>query len=134
MSLCELRSLGQDGPTFNFIAPNLDDDMHDAPVATGDTWLGTHLGDILSSSSYKAGGLVIIVWDEDDSSGGYFPPYSDDPIGLWVISPYAKSGGYVSTTTANHYSLLATIEDGLALERLGNAAKASPLSDFFPAK
>ena len=76
----------------------------------------------------------MIVWDEDDGSGGYFPPYSDDPIGLWLMSPYAKSGGYVSTTHADHYSLLATFEDGLGVGRLGNAATAAPLADFFPTK
>lgn len=126
-------------PDFSFIAPNLVDDMHnpDPPDSTnipnGDKWLGQHAGAILGSSAYKQGGLLVIVWDEDDGSGGYFPPYSDDPIGIWLMSPYAKSGGYVSTTTANHYSLLATIEDGLDLGRIGKASQATPLTDYFPA-
>jgi hypothetical protein len=37
-------------------------------------------------------------------------------------------------TKYDHYSLLATIEDGLALSRLGAAAQATPLTDFFPAQ
>ena len=54
------------------------------------------------------------------------------------MSPYAKTGGYVSTATADHYSLLATIEDGLDLPRLGKAASpgtgfAATLADYFPA-
>ena len=124
---------------FNFIAPNLVDDMHNPDptnstnIPDGDTWLGKNVPPILMSSAYTNGGLLVIVWDEDDSSGGLFPPYTDNPIGIWVFSPYAKSGGYVSKTTANHYSLLATFEDGLGVGRVGKAATAQPLQDFFPA-
>ncbi len=120
---------------FNFIAPNLVSDMHDpAPadstnIPTGDKWLGVHAGAIMQSTAYKSGGLLVIVWDEDDSSGG-LGGTTDDPIGIWVISPYGKAG-YVSTTKADHYSLLATIEDGLDLGRLGKAATAQPLTDYF---
>jgi hypothetical protein len=35
---------------------------------------------------------------------------------------------------ADHYSLLATFEDGLGVPRLGNAITAAPLSDYFPAQ
>jgi hypothetical protein len=118
---------------FNFIAPNLNNDMHDQPLATGDAWLGTHAGAILSSSAFKSGGLLVIVWDEDDGSGGLLGN-TDNPIGIWVLSPFGKNA-YVSTVHANHYSLLATFEDGLDLPRIGNATTkvAAPLTDFFPA-
>jgi hypothetical protein len=119
---------------FNFIAPNLNNDMHSAPIATGDTWLGIHAGAILASSAYKAGGLLVIVWDEDDGSGGLCASQMDTtPVGLFLFSPYAKSAGYVSPTAATHYSLLATFEDGLGVGRLGSAGTAKPLTDFFPA-
>jgi hypothetical protein len=75
--------------------------------------------------------VVFIVWDEDDLSGGL--TNTDDPIPLFVLSPLAKNGGYPSSVHADHYALLATIEDGLNLPRLGNAIGATPLSDFFPA-
>jgi len=123
---------------FNFIAPNLVDDMHNPDptnstnIPNGDTWLGGQVPAILQSTAYKNGGLLVIVWDEDDASGGVGGT-TDDPIGLWVMSPYAKSSGYVSATQANHYSLLATFEDGLSVGRLANAATAAPLTDFFPA-
>ena len=79
-----------------------------------------------------------MLWDEDDDSGGILGD-TDDPIGIFVISPYAKAGGYTSTVMANHYSLLATIEDGLGLPHLGSAANpgsgyAATLSDYFPAQ
>jgi len=126
-------------PDFSFIAPNLIDDMHDPDppdstnIPDGDTWLGIHGGAILGSQGYKSGGLLVVTWDEDDGSGG-IGGTTDDPIGFWLMSPYAKSGGYVSTTHADHYALLATIEDGLGLGRIGKASQAQPLSDYFPTK
>jgi len=123
---------------FNFIAPNLVDDMHNPDptnstnIPDGDTWLGKQVPAILASSAYTSGGLLVIVWDEDDASGG-IGGTTNDPIGIWVFSPFAKSKGFVSSVKANHYSLLATFEDGLGVGRLGSAAQASPLTDFFPA-
>lgn len=130
-------------PRFTYIAPNLVHDMHDPFPATaqniknGDSWIGPAVNAILASPAYKQGGLLVVVWDEDDLSGGVTG--TDDPIPLFLASPYAKSGGYVSKLKADHYSLLATLEDGLGLSRLGNAATkragiADTLSDYFPAK
>jgi hypothetical protein len=128
---------------YNFIAPNLIDDMHNPDptdstnIPNGDKWLGPQVTAITAASNYQQGGLVVVVWDEDDGSGGILGD-TDDPIGIFVLSPYAKSGGYVSSVKANHYSLLATIEDGLGLPRLGMAASpgsgiAATLADYFPA-
>jgi hypothetical protein len=123
---------------FTFIAPNLTDDMHNPDPTTsvnipnGDKWIGPQVASIVASKGYTSGGLLVVVWDEDDGSGGLTG--TDDPIGIFVMSPYAKSGGYVSSTMANHYSLLATFEDGLNLPRLGMAASATPLADYFPTK
>ena len=129
-------------PRFSFITPNLTDDMHDpaCPQAgsqnlqNGDSWLQANVPAILASPAFGSEGLTVIVWDEDDCSGFSFGGTTDDPIGLFVISPLAKGAGYVSAVHADHYSLLATIEDGLGLPRLGKAAQATPLTDFFPSK
>ena len=83
----------------------------------------------MASPAYQDGGLIVIVWDEDDDSGGITG--TDDPIGMFIISPYAKTN-FPSGVTADHYSLLATIEDGLGVGRLGQASGATPLTDFFP--
>jgi phosphatidylinositol-3-phosphatase len=126
---------------FNYIAPNLIDDMHNpnpptaattVNIPNGDTWIGPQVTAITASAAYKNGGLLVVVWDEDDDSGGVLGD-TDDPVGIFVLSPYAKSGGYVSSVMANHYSLLATFEDGLGLPRLGSAVTATPLADYFPA-
>ncbi|MHB1844092.1 MAG: alkaline phosphatase family protein [Deltaproteobacteria bacterium] len=127
------------GPrAFSFLTPNLTDDMHDPAfpsagpqnLVNGDAWLATQVPEIVSSAAFREGGVVFIVWDEDDASGGLSG--TDNPIGLFVLSPFAKQGGYVSPVHADHYSLLATIEDGLGLPRLGLSAQAQALTDFFP--
>ena len=126
---------------FSFIAPNLTNDMHDpfpsdsTNIPNGDAWLGPRVDDILGSAPYQKGGLLVVLWDEDDNSGGLTG--NDDPVGLFVLSPYARSGGFQSTLKADHYSLLATIEDGFNTPRLGNAGMSRPgyadtLADFFP--
>lgn len=125
-------------PAFAFIAPNLVSDMHDpfpasaTNYANGDGWLGKEVPKIQMSSAYKSGGVIFIVWDEDDLSGGFTG--TDDPVPMFVLSPLAKSGGFVSMTRADHYALLATIEDGLGVGRLGMAGGATPLGDYFPAQ
>jgi len=122
---------------FSFIAPDLVHDMHN-PVpagaqnyANGDQWLSGVVPPILDSAAFKKGGLLVIVWDEDDLSGITSP---DDPIPMYVLSPFAKQGGFSSSSRADHYALLATIEEGLGLPRLGHAQAATPLTEFFPAK
>jgi hypothetical protein len=125
---------------FSFIAPNLIDDMHSPFPATqgnitnGDNWIGPVVTRITGSTAFTSGGLLVIVWDEDNDSGIGDP---DSPIPVYVISPYAKKGGYSSAATIDHYSLLATLDDGLDLPRLGSAATprasfADTLADFFP--
>ena len=81
-------------------------------------------------SAYKKGGLLVVLWDEDDDSGGTFGT-TDDPIGIFVLSPYAKSGGYVSSVMANHYSLLATTEQLLGLHKLRSASSATTMTAAF---
>ncbi|MFI5299465.1 MAG: alkaline phosphatase family protein, partial [Polyangiales bacterium] len=128
-------------PALQFIAPNLDHDMHDpvsvigAPSATnfanGDAFLGPFVNSIVTGDAYKNGGLLVVVWDEDDDSGGITA--TDDAVPIFVASPYARAAGYMSSVTADHYSLLATIEDGLGLARLAKAGGTTkPLSDYFP--
>ncbi len=36
-------------PSFSFVAPNLCDDMHDCPIATGDAWLHRWIARIVAS-------------------------------------------------------------------------------------
>jgi len=81
---------------YNVIVPDLCDDMHDPcapisdPIKRGDTWLQNNVPAILSSPAYKNGGALFITWDEGEHS-------TDGPIGMIVLSPYARGGGYANT-------------------------------------
>ncbi len=115
---------------YNFITPNLCDDMHDtcAPlndaVKQGDTWLAQNIPAILNSQAYKNGGIVFITWDEGE--GG------DGPIGMIVLSPDAKGGGYSNTIHYTHSSTLRTLEEIFGVTPLlGDAAHAADLRDLF---
>jgi len=115
---------------YNFITPNLCDDMHDScgplnnPVKQGDTWFAQNLPTILNSQAYKNGGIVFITWDEGE--GG------DGPIGMIVLSPDAKGDGYSNTLHYTHSSTLRTLEEIFGVTPLlGNAAHATDLSDLF---
>jgi phosphatidylinositol-3-phosphatase len=115
---------------YNFITPNQCDDMHStcAPtndsVKQGDTWLAQNLPAILNSAAYMNGGIVFITWDEGE--GG------DGPIGMIVLSPDAKGGGYSNTIHYTHSSTLRTLEEIFGVTPLlGDAAHAADLRDLF---
>ena len=115
---------------YNFITPNLCDDMHDdcAPlndsVKQGDSWLAQNFPTILNSQAYKNGGIVFITWDEGE--GG------DGPIGMIVLSSDAKGGGYSNTIRYTHSSTLRTLEEIFGVTPLlGDAAHATDLRDLF---
>jgi hypothetical protein len=94
-------------PTFLFVVPDLCDDTHDCPVATGDRWLAGFVPSLLSAPDT----VVFIVWDE----------YT--PMPNVVIAPSIRPGTIV-TTPVDHYSLLRTTEELLGLPLLGHALGA----------
>lgn len=115
---------------YNFITPNLCDDMHDPcfqtldTVRQGDNWLAKQIPIIMHSTAYKNGGVIFITWDEASSGDG--------PIGMIVLSPAAKGNGYSNTIYYTHSSTLRTVEEIFGVTPLlGAAAKATDLSDLF---
>ena len=120
---------------YNFITPNLCDDMHNTfgctnafdAVANGDAWLTTNIPPILASTAYKDGGVIFILWDEGTLS------LSDGPIGLIVLSPLLKSAGYSNTIAYTHSSMVKSIEEIFSVPLLNDAATATTtdLADFF---
>jgi hypothetical protein len=124
---------------YNFITPNLCDDMHGPPIGScansdlivdGDTWLSTEVPKILASSAYKDNGALFITWDESEPATGTITP-TEFPIGMIVLSPLAKAGGYVSHTKYYHSSLLRTVETIFGVPFLRDAANQADLSDLF---
>ena len=115
---------------YNFITPNLCDDMHDtcAPLSNairqGDNWLASEVPKILASPAWQNNGALFITWDEGSSGDG--------PIGMLLLSPLAKGGSYSSTSHYTHSSLLRTIQEIFGVTPLlGDAANASSLVDLF---
>ena len=109
---------------YNFITPNLIDDMHDGTIVQGDTWLSQNVPNILNSAAYQNNGLLIITWDEAANGDG--------PIGMIVLSPLAKGGGYHNSLGYTHSSTLRTFQKIFGVTPfLGGAATALDLSDLF---
>jgi acid phosphatase len=118
---------------YNFITPNLCDDMHNSTgcsssdsVANGDAWLSNEVPKILSSKAYKNGGALFITWDESETGSA-----PDVPIGMILLSPLAKGAGYVSHTKYYHSSFLRTVETIFGVPPLRDAANQADLSDLF---
>ena len=115
---------------YNFITPDICHDMHQSctgttdPITDGDTWLSTLVPAIIASPAWARGVALFIVWDE--SSVG------DGPIGMIVLSRFAKGGGYANMVHYTHSSTLRTIEEifGVA-PLLGDVATATDLEDLF---
>ena len=114
---------------YNFITPNVCNDGHDScapvsdPVRQTDNWLASNLPMILNSQAYKNGGVILITWDEGSGSDG--------PIGMIVLSPYAKASGYNNSIHYTHSSTLRTFQKIFGVRPLLNdAANATDLSDL----
>jgi hypothetical protein len=130
---------------YNFITPNQCDDMHsncatgDAGSATpvsleekqGDDWLALWVPKIMASDAYKDGGALFITWDEAEGH----PPdcaLANCPIGMFLLSPLGKGGGYKSTVSTDHSSTLRTMQEIFGVSPfLRAAATATDLSDLF---
>jgi hypothetical protein len=117
---------------YNFITPDQCDDMHNSAgcvtsdsVNNGDTWLSQEVPKILDSQAYKDGGALFITWDEGENG-------SDGPIGMIVLSPNAKGGGYSNAIQYTHSATLRTMEEIFGVTpMLGHAAESNDLSDLF---
>ena len=81
---------------------------------------------ILKSAAFH-NGFVFIIWDEsEDSERGDFP------IGMIILSPFAKGGGYFNTIHYTHSATLQTLQKIFGVTPfLGDAANGPDLSDLF---
>jgi hypothetical protein len=112
-------------PSYVWITPNLQDDMHDGTVAEGDAWLQANLPAIFNSPAWTTQKSVLfILWDEDDGSG-------DNLIPSVVVSPLVHPG-FVSNSYYTQYSIPKTIEMAWGLPAMtSNDGTAQPLTNMW---
>jgi hypothetical protein len=104
-------------PTFAYVTPNLNNDMHNGSVKLGDAWLQAYLEPLFDSVEYKKGRTaVFILWDEAPLAGQTLPNL--------VIAPSVHGGA--TTLPMNGFAVLGTTEDLLGLPHLGCATGTPP--------
>ena len=115
---------------YNFITPNMCNDMHDScaplsnPILQGDTWLAAAIPPILASDAYRNGGAIFITWDEGAPDDG--------PIGMIVLSPLARGGGFFTRAHYTHSSMLRTLQEIFRVGPfLGDAANTVDMGELF---
>jgi DNA-binding beta-propeller fold protein YncE len=97
-------------------------------VADNDRGVGVFI-EALSQSDLWASTAVFVLQDDPQGCDDHV---NDSRSPLFVISPYAKRGGYVSPTNSDYPSVFATIERILDVPPMGRAdAAAAPLWDLF---
>lgn len=112
-------------PNYAMIVPDQCNDMHDCPIATGDTWLKDNLPTILNSEACTDEKcLLMLTWDEDDHNQG------NQVLTIFAGSA-AKTGGATSAAFYTHFSLLRTVEEIFGLPaQTSNDAAALPMFDL----
>lgn len=105
-------------PDFVFIAPDLCDDTHDCPVATGDRFLAGLVPDLLPALGPH--GFLVVTHDEGTTSDGCCGGSAGGRIPTVVAGRDVRRAGRTSVAV-DQYGVLATIEDAFGLPRLGAA-------------
>ncbi len=108
-------------PTVSFVTPNMCDDMHDCSIATGNSWLQSHL-DAYAQWAKTSNSLLIVTFDEDNS-------LSLNHIYTAFVGAHVTPGTYSEKIT--HYTVLRTIESAYGLAAIGGAASVSPVTDVW---
>lgn len=114
---------------YNFITPNLCNDMHDScspvsdPIKQGDNWLAANMPALINYVNAHQG-VVWIVWDEPEGSTGMIP--------LIVVGPNVKRN-FASSVRYTHGSMVKSVEAILGLPTLSKVSADNTLTDFFTA-
>lgn len=115
---------GPAAPDLVWITPNIQDDMAQGTIPSGDSWLQSNLSGVLSSSWFTGGNATVIVTMDEhqkDRTGG------GGVIPMVVISSNALGKGNVAIA-GNHYATLGVIEQAFGLALLNNATAPATLS------
>jgi hypothetical protein len=124
---------------FIYIVPNLCDDEHGAAgcrpdavtLESSDFFLAEIVPAIVSTPAFTDRSVLFITFDNSTGIGGCCGHWlGGGRIPLIAMTKHAMK--VRAETPRNHYSLLATIEDGYGLPRLANATGAATLFDLLP--
>ncbi len=141
-----------DVANYVWISPDQCNDMHGraAPatdpcnfgdisglIATGDAFLSSTVGKIMASPAWNGNSVIFVTWDESDF------PFADVsgccdavPGGGHVVTLAISHSDHTARTSSvayNHYSMLATIQQGWQLGCLAftcDSANVTPMSDL----
>jgi acid phosphatase len=103
---------------FVFIAPDLCDDTHDCPVATGDRFLARLVPGLLPALGPH--GFLVITYDEGSTDAGCCSGSHGGRIATVVVGPDVRPGARMRRPI-DHYGVLASIADAFGLPRLAAA-------------
>jgi phosphatidylinositol-3-phosphatase len=145
-------------PDYVWISPDQCHDMHGRStagacnfgneqglIATGDAFLSSTVGAIMSSSAWTGNSAIFIMWDESEFTNSGFGGFGDDSGccdsvagqgGGHVVALVISHSNHSAVTSAvpyNHYSVLRTIQDGWQLGCLGftcDTANVPAMSDL----
>ena len=109
-------------PTVSFVVPNLNNDMHDGSVSTGDSWVMNNMNNYVQWAKMH-NSLFILMFDENDGS-------ANNHVLTIFCGQMVQSGTY--TEHIDHYNLLRTIEDFYGLSHIGGAASVSTIYCWIP--
>jgi phosphatidylinositol-3-phosphatase len=112
----DLRARGL--PDFSLVFPDLCNDMHDCPVATGDRWLRRFVPPLLKLPDT----VVFVVFNESNTA--------DPGVPALALGPLVRRGARFRPAIS-HDGLLRTIEDGFALPGLGSSARSGPITGIW---
>jgi acid phosphatase len=108
-------------PQFALVVPDLCNDMHDCPVATGDAWLKRFATPLLKVPNT----VVFVIFDEGTTKEG-----GGGRVLALALGTAVRPGAVFARPT-NHYGLLGTIEDAWGLPRLGRAKTATSIQGIW---
>jgi hypothetical protein len=112
-------------PAFGWLTPDVCHDGHDCSLSLADYYLSTLVPRITRQLGPR--GLLVITFDEGLTDGGCCGGPGGGRVPALLLGPDVPRGKQI-TLLADHYSLLAALEDRFGLSRLGEAAAARPLA------
>ncbi len=139
-------------PDYSWISPDQCNDMHgraapssdpcsfsneDSLIAAGDSFLKSTVGMIMASSAWIGNSAIFITWDESDFPFVDLDGCCDAILGgghvVTLVISHSDHSARMSAVAYNHYSMLATIEQGWKVGCLMNTcdvANVQPMGDL----